>query len=604
MKLVFLHDATEKYGLAAALLLYHEEAMAMLEEREQEDFEIFVVKNALVESYLRQIIGKLDGITQILFVDVSTYPACEFLAEKGIGKKQYFNIVLDGCKDNGTDKRAIIKSIIAALKTSGIKMQLHGPTDRFVSKYEFFEGLRSEFKHEDMFDFAKQIYENTGDATLFYHLVRHLASEKKEMEAYIEEQNYMTWENYFDQFAGNLEEETVKHLPEPAGKNKNKKTRQEIATDLIKAWRGNQGSDTWRDIVLKQKIFQGIDWGKLPSEVKDWSPDTYECSRIRLIGFSYGMEAIRRKLDIVHGDGFVLVLGASGTGKENIAKQLHFHKYHTFKNFYSYNCANVNEEIMKDDFFGHEKGAFTGAANKREGLFAQADGGTLFLDEIQDMPTQIQGLLLRVLNDKFFIPQGANRAEHTSFRIIAAANKDLGKLVAEGKFRSDLFFRLACVVFQIPPLRERKEDIELIARSYWESRKERAENCCLPSLDDKDIKLLMDYDYPGNVRELQNILNRALATRKKEFNNILKEEKLLTKDFPRDAGSAYESNTSIGEEEKLPEGQGRTLTINEVISAYAWKVYVANKYNATATAKALGISYNTLQHHLGKIKKS
>lgn len=138
MKLVFLHDATEKYGLAAALLLYHEEAMAMLEEREQEDFEIFVVKNALVESYLRQIIGKLDGITQILFVDVSTYPACEFLAEKGIGKKQYFNIVLDGCKDNGTDKRAIIKSIIAALKTSGIKMQLHGPTDRFVSKYEFF----------------------------------------------------------------------------------------------------------------------------------------------------------------------------------------------------------------------------------------------------------------------------------------------------------------------------------------------------------------------------------------------------------------------------------------------------------------------------------
>lgn len=401
---------------------------------------------------------------------------------------------------------------------------------------------------------------------------------------YEEEKRYMTWENYNDRFANTLEEETVKHLPTKTDK---KKPTQEIAADLIKEWRVRQDNETWRDIVLKKKVIHETDWDKLPSKITDWSPDDYECSRILLIGFSYRMEAIRRKLDIIHGDDFALVMGASGTGKENIAKQLHFHKHQTFRKFYSYNCANVNGDIMKDDFFGHVKGAYTGADSNREGLFAQANGGTLFLDEIHDMPMQIQGLLLRVLNDKIFVPQGTNKPEHTSFGIVAATNKDLGKLVAEGKFRADLFSRLAHVVLQIPPLRERKEDIELIAKSYWTSQTHY--NSDLPGLDDKDIKLLKDYDYPGNVRELQNMLNRAIIMGRKEFSNILKEEKLLTKDFPRDASPAHKSKTSIGEEvESLPYVQGRTLTVDEVIAAYAKKVYAEKKIQCDRNSKGFG----------------
>jgi transcriptional regulator with GAF, ATPase, and Fis domain len=173
------------------------------------------------------------------------------------------------------------------------------------------------------------------------------------------------------------------------------------------------------------------------------------------------------------------------------------------------NCAAIPGTLMESEFFGHERGAFTGATAKREGRFALADGGTIFLDEVGELPLDLQAKLLRVLQEGEFEPLGSPRTRKVDVRVIAATNRDLEAMVAEGKFREDLFYRLNVFPLRVPPLRERGTDVALLARSFAE-RFARRMGRRLDPLHPDDLRRLQDYAWPGNVRELQNVIERAI----------------------------------------------------------------------------------------------
>jgi DNA-binding NtrC family response regulator len=206
----------------------------------------------------------------------------------------------------------------------------------------------------------------------------------------------------------------------------------------------------------------------------------------------------------------VLIQGESGTGKELIAKAIHAHSTRRDKPFIPVNTGAVPSELLESTLFGHERGAFTSAVAAKKGLFEVADGGTLFLDEIGTMPIDMQAKVLRVLQDKRFMHVGGNHEIQVDVRIVAATNVNLQQAVKEGRFREDLFYRLNVITIELPPLRNRKEDIPLLAQHYL---KHYAEENGFPLLDlaPETLRILMDYDWPGNVRELENSMERGVV---------------------------------------------------------------------------------------------
>ena len=205
----------------------------------------------------------------------------------------------------------------------------------------------------------------------------------------------------------------------------------------------------------------------------------------------------------------VLITGESGTGKELVARALHFGSARAQGPFVPVNCSAISRELADSLLFGHVKGAFTGADRDRVGYFALAEGGTLFLDEIGDMPLELQAKLLRVLEQRAVLPVGGNREKAVDVRVLAATHADLEAQVREGRFRQDLFFRLAGFPVQVPPLRERREDIPLLAQHFVEMFAIEM-GVTPPSITPDSLALLTDYAYPGNVRELKNGIERAL----------------------------------------------------------------------------------------------
>jgi len=208
-------------------------------------------------------------------------------------------------------------------------------------------------------------------------------------------------------------------------------------------------------------------------------------------------------------DATVLVLGETGTGKELIASSIHTASVRREKPLVRVNCAAIPGTLMESEFFGHERGAFTGATAKREGRFALADGGTIFLDEVGELPLDLQAKLLRVLQEGEFEPLGSARTRKVDVRVVAATNRDLGEMAREGKFREDLFYRLNVFPLRVPPLRERGVDIALLARAFVERFARRMGRRIEP-LHPDDVRRLHDYLWPGNVRELQNVIERAI----------------------------------------------------------------------------------------------
>ncbi|TAG08602.1 MAG: sigma-54-dependent Fis family transcriptional regulator [Verrucomicrobia bacterium] len=233
--------------------------------------------------------------------------------------------------------------------------------------------------------------------------------------------------------------------------------------------------------------------------------------RIKIIGISRALQEVFKLVGrVARSDAPILIAGESGTGKELIAKAIHEYSPRKLKEMITINCGAIPENLLESELFGHEKGSFTGAIAKREGRFEQADGGTLFLDEIGDMPISIQVKLLRVLQDGTFSRVGSNETISTDVRIVAATHKNLTEEVSAGRFREDLYYRLNVVEIKIPALRERTEDIPLLAEFFLQRIAKRNGMSGI-SLSDDAVTILKAHHWPGNVRELENTMARACA---------------------------------------------------------------------------------------------
>jgi formate hydrogenlyase transcriptional activator len=229
-----------------------------------------------------------------------------------------------------------------------------------------------------------------------------------------------------------------------------------------------------------------------------------------IVGSSQSLRRVLKAVDKVAAtDSTVLILGETGTGKELIARAIHRHSLRSSRAFIRVNCAAIPSELIAAELFGHEKGAFTGAVERRIGRFEAADGGTLFLDEIGDLPAETQIALLRVLQEREFERIGSTKPVQVDVRVLAATNRDLAADVEEGGFRRDLYYRLNVFPVNIPPLRERTEDIPLLAEYLMERYAKKAGKR-ITTIDRSTLEMLQHYDWPGNIRELQNVIERAV----------------------------------------------------------------------------------------------
>jgi formate hydrogenlyase transcriptional activator len=298
-----------------------------------------------------------------------------------------------------------------------------------------------------------------------------------------------------------------------------------------------------------------------------------------IVGSSPSLRKVLKAVDKVAAtDSTVLILGETGTGKELIARAIHKRSKRATRAFIRVNCAAIPQALIASELFGHEKGAFTGAMERRVGRFETADGGTLFLDEIGDLPPETQIALLRVLQEREFERVGSVNPIPVDVRVLAATNKDLGAAVADGTFRQDLFYRLNVFPVCIPPLRERTEDIPLLVE-YLIERYARKAGKKITNVDRSTLELFEDYDWPGNIRELQNVIERAV---------ILCETATLSVDetwFRRDSKS--------GGDQVLPLTTALTENERDIIEK-ALAESAGQVGGATGAAARLGIPRQTL----------
>jgi two-component system, NtrC family, response regulator GlrR len=251
-------------------------------------------------------------------------------------------------------------------------------------------------------------------------------------------------------------------------------------------------------------------------------------------------EKMRRVLDLVSRvaptDSSIYISGESGTGKELIAKAIHLASERRDNPYVALNCAAIPETLLESELFGHEKGSFTDAKRSHKGMFAQAHTGTIFLDEIGDMSLSIQAKLLRVLQEKQFYPLGSEKPVEVDVRVIAATNKDMEAMVKDGSFREDLFYRIHVVPIELSPLRERKEDVPLLAEHFLKEISQRMKKD-IKGISAMAMQKLMLYDWPGNVRELENTIEHAVAITR---DDVIGEEVILpTKGLPAESLKPY-----------------------------------------------------------------
>jgi two-component system response regulator PilR (NtrC family) len=317
-------------------------------------------------------------------------------------------------------------------------------------------------------------------------------------------------------------------------------------------------------------------------------------SRDVLLGESRAMREIRSKITkLGRSQAPIFVSGESGTGKELVARLIHAMSPRAEKPFVAVNCGAIPEDLMESEFFGHKKGSFTGAVADKEGLFRAAEGGTLFLDEVADLPTALQVKLLRAIQEKSVRPVGEAREIPVDVRILSATHKPLAEMVREGSFRQDLFYRINVIEVHVPPLRERRSDIPLLvehilSRLAATSREPQA------VLTPEALDALSNYGFPGNVRELENILERAVALCENYrigVEDLDLPEPELVRMVVRENGPLPVPDPRLSLESYMDEIEKQAIV----------RALEKTRWNRTAAAKDLGITFRALRYKLKKL---
>ena len=311
-----------------------------------------------------------------------------------------------------------------------------------------------------------------------------------------------------------------------------------------------------------------------------------------IISASPKMETVKKMiLKVARSNSTVLIRGESGTGKELIARAVHNQSPRAAEMFQAVNCAAINENLLESELFGHEKGSFTGAHAEKKGLFEIADRGTLFLDEIAELDVGIQAKLLRALQERKIRRVGGTHEISVDVRVIAATNRDLRAMVSDGRFRDDLYYRINVLSIDVPPLRERREDIPVLI-DYFLKKHTKNTSRLISGLTPETRKLMIDYSWPGNVRQLESAIERAIL--------LTEGDKITLEDLPsevrQEVGPAAEGAF------KLP---AEGINFEDVERNLITQAMEQTDYNITKAAKLLGLTFRTLQYRLEKfgIKK-
>ncbi|MDO5717377.1 MAG: sigma-54 dependent transcriptional regulator [Tissierellia bacterium] len=342
---------------------------------------------------------------------------------------------------------------------------------------------------------------------------------------------------------------------------------------------------------LKFTLSRAVEMDKLHRRVKDIEDDRLnELKNQGIIAYSDKMKSILQTVDKVKDiDSIILITGESGTGKSMVAKFIHRLGHRSANPFYSINCAAIPQNLLESELFGYKKGAFTGANTDKKGYFQLADKGTLFLDEIGDLDLKLQGKLLQAIQEKRVTPLGAEQSEAIDVRIITATNKDFDKLLKEGKFRMDLYYRLNVINITMPPLRERREDIPYLTRHFID-KYSMLLGKSINKVSDDFLELISRMELKGNIRELENIIERAIA--------LSENETLEAKDIVR-TPTTVSSNLGI-------KGELIPVFIGESLEEVEKKLIMATmkKFeNQSQAARVLGITDRTIRNKLKKYKE-
>ncbi|MFO1466894.1 MAG: sigma-54 dependent transcriptional regulator [Steroidobacteraceae bacterium] len=307
----------------------------------------------------------------------------------------------------------------------------------------------------------------------------------------------------------------------------------------------------------------------------------------RLLGASAPMQALREMIArVARSQAPVHISGESGTGKELVAKLIHETGPRREGPFVPVNCGAIPNELMESELFGHKRGSFTGAVADKQGLIQSAEGGTLFLDEVADLPLHMQVKLLRVIQEKAVRPVGEQRETPVDIRLLSATHKSLSQLVAEGKFREDLFYRINVIELRVPALRERLEDVQELADAILR-RLARRMKIGQPSLAPDALALLSSYAFPGNVRELENVLERAITL---STEGVVHARDIQLRTSPAAAPAAPATAAPVLGDH-----------LEEIERAAIIKALEQTRYNKTAAAKVLGMSFRALRYRIKKL---
>ncbi|MCW0411043.1 sigma-54 dependent transcriptional regulator [Xanthomonas sacchari] len=339
---------------------------------------------------------------------------------------------------------------------------------------------------------------------------------------------------------------------------------------------------------------------ELNSESRAAPPQPAPEQASRLLGASAAMDALRSTIaKVARNQAPVYILGESGVGKELVARTIHEQGARSAGPFVPVNCGAIPAELMESEFFGHKKGSFTGAHADQAGLFQAAHGGTLFLDEVAELPLPMQVKLLRAIQEKSVRPVGAATEVPVDVRILSATHKDLADLVAEGRFRHDLYYRINVIELRVPPLRERGGDLPQLAAAIL-ARLAKSHGRPTPLLSPSALDALSSYAFPGNVRELENILERALAMAE---DDQISATDLRLPQAGNHARSAAEAAPALprGVVDIDPSSSALPSYIEQLERAAIQKALEENRWNKTRTAAQLGITFRALRYKLKKL---